>query len=193
MMGMKSRPGFTLMEVVIATAIASVISVLLLQSISQINRTRSQLENRISLYSRAAIVQQQLERDLSGALSFTERDWKAPEGAAQSGDEKEPEGPPTFKLKNGKNSENQIYPPSLFVASTRDGMLDELTFFTCNPLQQYWGPKAGRPRPRIARVTYRLVPEKNGTEKSYALTRQEDAFPASGAASDILLRVAFVI
>lgn len=62
------KQGFTLIEILIATAIASIMSAMLLVSVSQMNRSYARLDAWTHLYYRAMSIQNRLERDLMGAF-----------------------------------------------------------------------------------------------------------------------------
>jgi hypothetical protein len=54
-------------------------------------------------------------------------------------------------------------------------MMHELTFITTNPLPSYWSKDVGVAKPRLARVTYRLVRDENqtGEQPIFMLMREE--------------------
>ena len=181
------QKGFTLIEVLLATALAGIVSVFLMQMISRINSTQHTLDVRMSAYVRATLIQNQLDRDMNGATMFTEYDYSASQQKTNQEQDQETDSSPdpeesknqidktdkTDKNKSDKKKPELKYPMQLFVATSQEGQLGELTFFSTNPVQSYWGLKAGKARPKIVRITYRLVPEEKVKQPSYRLTRQE--------------------
>jgi len=61
-------PGFTLLELIIAMAISSMLAIALFSSFYQINKTSALVEQTISIDMRAAILQNLLEKDISGVF-----------------------------------------------------------------------------------------------------------------------------
>lgn len=72
-------------------------------------------------------------------------------------EQKKPEAKPLNKIFYGVNKENNI---------------DILSFITGNSLQAYWSKQTGKAKPRIVRVVYRLVPDKE-SKNSFNLSRTE--------------------
>ena len=167
------KKGFTLIEVIIATALASVLSVLLLRMVTQLNTTRRRLDDRTGVYTRMNVVNQQLVRDLMGVFWFTELE---PSKEQEPGAPQPEEG---AKQATKKEQPKPRFPTKLFFAKNKDKLLSELLFISTNPAQSYWGPKAGGPRPRAARIRYQLVPEKDKPQ-SYQLLREEFDVSRSG-------------
>jgi len=154
-------PGFILIEVLLASALAAIIGVLLLASFDQINKSVMSVDSLIDVHSRATLVGRQMEHDIAGAFIPLE-DTK---NYVEKEDEKAPSSVPEQKTLD-----------KIFYGSSRDGQLNILTFITNNPLQVYWSDDIGQAKPCIVRVVYRL--EHDGIEKdpkknSYKLMRQE--------------------
>jgi len=146
---MKCR-GFTLLELVLATAIASFISVMLIAMWQQMGGIQRRVEWYADVYSRAAIMMNQFERDISG--SFVPMTLH-----------------PSKQTKNGNDARIEKSDKKLFWG---DHKLELLTCITNNPMRTYWSAKTGKPQQRIARIVYRLVPDKKH-EGSFVLLRQE--------------------
>jgi len=145
------KKGFILIELLIATLIAGMISILLLTALQQTNKFQSVIDNNIDIYTRATIFHHQLEKDIMGAFV------------------------PIHAHKQHISSEKkQKKSPidHIFYSVNRDKKFDILTFITTNPLAVYWGIKTGSSKPRIARVVYQLQSE-NEKKPSYILLRQE--------------------
>jgi hypothetical protein len=156
---------------------------LLFFAFSQTSKLLPKLDSYDDVYSKATLLNAQLERDLSGAFVPNEyyvRKKKEKDAAAEK---KEKEADEQSKKKaaqqNSDQEEKKEQKPleKLFYGVGKDGTLDYLTFITDNPLAIYWSSKTGAPRPRAVRVVYRLKEEKGKNvakgKKSYQLVRQE--------------------
>lgn len=143
------KPGFTLIEIILATALASIISVALIFMLQQMNGTLMRVDRISDLDMRAAMLQNQMERDLAGAFAPTDFSATTTSGAAKKGRPKKIE-----KIFWG------------------DKTVETLTFITNNPLQAYWGERSGKAQPKIVRVVYRLIPDAKRKDV-YTLMRQE--------------------
>ncbi len=157
------KPGFILMEILIAMVIAAIVGAALFSTFYQTNRVSVVINNVVDLSTKAALVQNQLEKDLAGV--FIPVNVEKPEKKQEN-----QEG----LLGQGQEDRGEEIKPitNIFTATIRGDMLNTLTFITCNPLQIYWSERAGKAKPRVARVMYRLTKEKDQKD-SYKLTRQE--------------------
>lgn len=171
---MNNQSGFTIIELLIASLIAALITSLLFAAYWQINKTTARFDNYVDIHYKAMLLQRVLERDLSGAfvpLSVFEYEKQQKEKTGQPGQEKESKLPKIDKV---------------FYATTKDNQLDLLTCITNNPLPSYWSEQLGKPKPAIARVVYRLLPDP-ADKRFFSLWRQEstqlsfDAYKAGGA------------
>jgi len=143
------KQGFTLIEVILATALASMISVALIFMTQQMSGTLMRVDRISDLYMRASLLQHQMERDIAGAFAPT--DFSATDTAG-------------VEKKNRPKKIEKIF--------WGDNTLETLTFITNNPLQSYWGERSGKAQPKIVRVVYRLVPDTKRANV-YTLMRQE--------------------
>jgi len=146
------KNGFVLIELLIATLITSMISLLLLTALQQINKFQAVIDDTIAIYTRAAIFHHQLEKDIMGAFIPIQ----------------------AYKQQHPPNNKKEEKPPldQVFYSSNQDKKLGTLTFITTNPLAVYWGVKTGSARPRVARIVYKLRPDDKNKE-SFTLFRQE--------------------
>lgn len=162
------KNGFILIEVLLAAAISTLIGAALFTSLYQVTRFTTIVDNYADVWTKAAIAHRQLERDLLGVF--------IPVAAQKNTEKKKEEGPKDKEKKEQEVPAQKKEPIKLvtkvFYGINKDAMLDTLTFITDNPMQVYWGPKAGKAKPRVARVVYRLVKDKK-EENSYTLMRQE--------------------
>jgi|SRR3990172_4420329 len=174
-MGLK---GFMLIELIVATLIASLIAGILLMALSQGNRSQLSIDNMIDVSERIGIVTNQLEKDLAGAFVPTQAEEKktADDGVAKadqkSDDEKKSSDKKDEPAQKSADKKEQKPIEKIFYNTNKDGMLDTLTFVTNNPLVVFVGKDVGVVKPKVVRVQYtcKPEPEKKG---SYALFRQE--------------------
>jgi len=170
------KKGFTLVEILIAMAIASFVIGLLFNGIFQANNMMKKNDSRIDMTQRAALVLHQFQKDIMG--SFVPLEAQPKEKKAETTDSKstttasnpsqQPKKTPSKKKKDTKPL------TKIFYGTTKNKNLDLLTFITNNILEIYWSDRAGKARPKIARVVYRLVKDKNEKD-SYTLLRQESS------------------
>ncbi|BDC34077.1 hypothetical protein Noda2021_00350 [Candidatus Dependentiae bacterium Noda2021] len=165
------KSGFTLLEFLLATALAAMLSVFLLSSLWSINRYVYMIDDLTSLDEKAALLNTQLERSLSGAFIPVQ---------AVNEQQPQPESPSEKSTTSPSAPEKKDQPKELlkkiFVSENKDKNLSFMTCITNNPLEVYWGEQWGRAVPRIARVIYRLEQEKLPTKQkniSYRLLLKE--------------------
>ena len=178
-----NKPGFSLIELMIAVGIASMLGVLLFAALDQIRKLVPVVDTLTQVYEAAALVNMQLERDLSGVAAPTEfyaRQKKEAPPEQQQQKKKEEESKKNEQAKKTAEVKPPAPPPKpfekLFYGTAKGGNFEQLTFITTNPLQVYWSAKAGAAKPRMARILYTLKEEKNTvprSPKSYSLVRQE--------------------
>lgn len=176
---MKQISGFILIEILIASLIASIIGGALFLSFFQTNNTAKSIDNIIDVHEKIGLVVYQMEHDISGA--FIPAQPPQPEKNKKPETKEQPSKPLAQELAASEQStvaKKQFKKIThIFYGVNKDGMLDTLTFITNNPMQIYWSARAGKAKPMVARVVYRLVPEppsKRSKNPSYVLTRQED-------------------
>jgi type II secretory pathway component PulJ len=174
--------GFALIELIIATLIASMVAGILLAALSQGNRFQMIIDNTIDLSSRIGVVSNQLEKDLMGAFIPVQAESssaKAPEDkqkeesdeAKKSDNKKIPDKKDEVEQKSTDKKEEKPI-EKIFYSINKNGKLDILTFITNNPLVVYVGKDVGVVKSKVVRVQYSLRPEV-GKKDSYALFRQE--------------------
>ncbi len=158
--------GFTIIELIIAITIASMLAIVLFSSFYQTNRTSLDVNNMISFDLRASILQNQLEKDINGA--FIPNIETIKEKVEEKKQQPEKKGETEKKETEQKKIKEEEKPQQLekvFYSINKEKNLNELTLITCNPLQVY-----GQQVPRIARVIYKL---KENDKNSFKLVRQE--------------------
>jgi Tfp pilus assembly protein PilE len=190
---MKCSPGFMLIEVLIASAIASILSIVLFMAYSQVQEATSTIDNTVQMHERIALLVNQLERDISGAFipRKTKQDNQTSQQSATPASATPVAGqtPPTAQQDKAAQPKKSQKFTHIFYGVNNEEQLDELTFITNNPVQGYWSARAGKATPRIVRVMYRLERDKDKKYKkpSYVLMRQEsttldyDAFKKDAA------------
>jgi|SRR4030095_822944 len=189
------KHGFMLIELIIATLIASMIAGILLTALSQGSRFQIVVDNIVDTSLRIGIVSNQLEKDLMGAFVpvQAEREEKSASGDADEQaavvDDKKTDSKKVDEKKS-KTKEKQKPLEKIFYSTNKEGNCDQLTFITNNPLVVFVGKDVGVVKPKIVRVHYVLKPEA-GTEHSYALYRQESleldlAQPQTGRQYEII-------
>jgi prepilin-type N-terminal cleavage/methylation domain-containing protein len=178
--------GFSLVELLIATFIASILGSLLFFALYQVNRSVPVVDNTTAIYEKAALINAQFERDLSGTTAPNEFYYRQPEPERKKKQEANAKAEPALSKVEGadkkkseedkKETEGEKKPKKplekIFYSSNKESALNQLSFLTTNPLQVYWTAKTGSAKPRIARILYELKEEK-GTPKSYSLIRKE--------------------
>ncbi len=174
------KRGFTLIELLAALAIASVVITLLFNSFFQTTGIISRADNNIGINMRAIVLQHQLEKDIMGAFfpvqavkeedkAKKNKEQQQKQTAQAQGEQKkvQPSPPPVKEEKKEKKRLKKA-----FYGINQADMLSLVTFITNNPMSAYWSKKIGKAKPKIARVVYRLVEDKQ--EKGvYTLYRQE--------------------
>ncbi len=177
------KSGFTLIEILVAIALSTMISYMLFAVFFQTNRSMRVVDSYVDVYTKAAIVARQLERDIAGAcvpwaqLLPDPMQQPAPKVPAQPGakpEDKKPDAESDKKDEAKKSEKKKL--KKLFYSASEGGNLKTLTFITNNPTAQYWSDQIGKPKPRLARVLYTVQKQPNdGNKESFVLKRQEGA------------------
>lgn len=172
--------GFMLIELIVATLIASMIGSLLLTALYQSSRFQNSVDTMFDTSLRVGIVTNQLERDLMGAFVPTQariKDAKEEE-AVEKKDSKADAGKKSSDKKEEKKE--KISKPAekplekIFYSTNKGANLDTLTFITNNPLSVFVGKDVGVVKPKLVRVQYVLKPENDKEKKdTFTLFRQE--------------------
>lgn len=181
------KSGFTLLEVLIATAIASVLTVTLFLSFNQINNSVRKTAEVVDTFETALLVDRLLFHDFLGAFipvqAVPEQKKKKPTSQEEA---KKPTQQKTGE-KEAKKTESKEQPeqekekkvPVIkdpFMGQNEGERMKVLTCITANPMRVYWGEKTGEPKPCCVRVVYTLEEQKaqrGKKEPRYTLYRQE--------------------
>ncbi|MGC2310899.1 MAG: prepilin-type N-terminal cleavage/methylation domain-containing protein [Candidatus Babeliaceae bacterium] len=151
------KSGFSLIEIVVALALASLLTIVLYTSFEQTKRTTKRMESLEEVSALTMRLYYQLEKDLGGVFvppSFLVQDKKVTTTSGQPVPEKQEQEKESEKL------------PEVFRVQIK-GEEKEFTFITTNPLLTYQEIK-----PRLVRVMYRIIPSKT-REGTFAFTRRE--------------------
>jgi len=175
------KHGFTLLELIIATMVGSMVCGILLTALMQSARFQTIIDTDIDFSSRMGVVAHQLEKDLEGCFIPVQAEEVADAGAAPTDDKKKSDDknkkesgqPDPGTQKIGEKEKPKPF-EKIFYSTNKSGNLDTLTFITNNPLTTYVGKDVGQARPYVVRVQYSLKPEP-GVKDSYILVRQESA------------------
>jgi len=178
------RKGYILLELLIASSISTMILAMLYNAFSQTNIAVLNMDRMASIDVRILLLQNQMERDISGAFVPFMRKKKsasAKASADRSKDRKpsDQKGGEKTETKETKKKEQFEDVPleKAFYSKNKGENIEVLTFVTTNPVKSFVGPK-DKVKPRIARIVYKVVPDKTRSRAearpSFLLMRQED-------------------
>lgn len=166
------RQAFTLIEIIIATLIASIVAGLLFVTFSQINLTSHISERRMNFETKEAWFQYYLERDLAGACLVLQPEEEQKQAASEQQEKNKQPAKEDAEKKVPAKKAKKI--EKVFVYTHEGPRFESLNFITNNALPKFWNAKDAKLTPLIARVNYRLQEEK-GNKGSFQLVRQEGA------------------
>ena len=175
-----NRQGFTLIEVLVALAITGFMATVLFTSLYQINKSVSVTDSFMTVYEKAARLQQLFEHDLTGATLLIDNDPPSkPEqetNVQQETDKKEPKGKKEPEEKQPTKKDKKII-KKIFYSTDNGNTLGTLSFVSNNPLLGFWSGQegsfqAGKAKPFLVRITYTLQ-EDAARPGSFMLMRQE--------------------
>lgn len=160
------KPGFTLIELMIGLMLSSIIGLLLYNSFFYINRSSLIVQNYLDHDTRFNVIQNQLEKDLSGAFVPIRGMIQQPLEKKEEPKPGQQQPPPPEKKEPVKLLEKVFY------SMNKGESLSVLTFITSNPVRVYEKAKNSSINPRMVRIVYRLMPDKQEKD-SFILSRQE--------------------
>jgi len=172
------KQGFALIELLIALFIASGIALLLTNSLFQVYRSVGVVEDRADSLTQVCLINDVIKKDIAGVcipisvLEQEKQEEKEKEKAKQPPNPAMTQAPPAVEQKKEKQKPLE----KIMYSVNKDNQLSLLTFITNNPQQAYWDKKVGKAVPFIARVIYRLEPDKRFSTRNktiYRLMRQQ--------------------
>lgn len=177
---MRTRRGFTLIDVIVGLLISSMLSVVLYRVFSQTMRIAHISSGLIEDYSDALIMAAQLERDITSVIvlkeheKFAEKKPEEQKPAQESSDKLSAIELSEDKKKEGeKNEEEQL----AFAGVIKDNKLSSLSFVCTNAL-----PQVDAMGSRLVRVRYFLEPDVLDPSLS-RLMREERAYSSAASAA----------
>lgn len=168
------KKGFTLLEVMIAIIVGSLVMGVLVQSLWQLSKSIKQVSSVSSVDMRVSVFQNLLEKELASAFAPKLIPLKDDE-SEEKDDEKEKSEKETDEHdekdeeSESTNKEKESPLKKIFYTEHEGDNITLLTFITTSPLDVY-----NMSKPRVARIMYKLVPDKNNPEL-FELHRQESS------------------
>jgi prepilin-type N-terminal cleavage/methylation domain-containing protein len=160
------RPGFSLIEILIAVAISSIVSLILYNAFSQTNRVVQQVRSMIADTSDTLSSYAQLEKDFSAIfIPFPEQTQEQKPAAQQESASAQKPAQPAPKPQQAESKKPEITP---FKTTTKEGKLATISFVTTNAFLVL-----DEAASRVVRVTYALKAQEEGEKKLYTLWREE--------------------
>lgn len=179
-----TQRGAILLEILIAGAIASMLSIVLLTAWMQMNRVQKQIDRMIDQTTRLQTIHNQMHKDLTSLAAPVIKPIKKA---------KEPSKAPTENAKDGKKTPNKADAPtppeepspekpdesdapkqplSYFASEFDKGMTRRLSFISHNALHWYREGERAIATPSLVRVVY-SIKEDPARKGSFNLFRQE--------------------
>jgi prepilin-type N-terminal cleavage/methylation domain-containing protein len=161
------KPGFSLLEIVIAIAIGAIVSVLLYQATSQTARVVKTIDVLIDVHSELALFIDRVTKDVSGAfvprIAIDEKEAPPEKKPEKKPEEKKPPSPE--KKKETEHNVFVVQNMTLDEKAPRGSSL--FTFISTSPLSVY-----GEFVPRRVRIAYVIESQKD-SKGLYKLVRYE--------------------
>lgn len=161
------KSGFTLIELSIGILLSGIIITVLYNSFFITHRIVDIADNFIQTDFRAAIISNQLEKDLDSVLI------PLPPDVSKTGTQQKTANPTGKKEEVAPEKQPKPIEHVFYSTNNPEGGLEILTFLTNNPVKVYEKAKNAKAKPRFVRVVYRLVAQQAKEHKSYTLLRQE--------------------
>ncbi|MEX0848692.1 MAG: prepilin-type N-terminal cleavage/methylation domain-containing protein [Candidatus Dependentiae bacterium] len=164
------KSGFTLLEILIATAISSLLMTILFFSYNQMNNVVRYVTDYTDIFDSAILVEQQITKDIAGAFIPVQAIEPKAKGQKEASTDEQQQ-----QLEPEKKEQKRAVLKDPFVSKNVGKNMSMLSFITANPMRVYWGKKTGEPKPSIARVVYTLQEDKNSPKNQprFSLYRQE--------------------
>jgi len=167
---MKMQSGFSLIEILIATAISAILSLVLYNAFSQTNRLVQRVRNLMEDTSDTLSSYAQLEKDFSAIFKPVFEEIKKvtppPAQPPAAGQAQTPPNPPPAPK---KEEQKQKKPDTIPFKTTKEGdKLASISFVTTNAFSIL-----NEAAPRPVRVTYKFKPQEGEQKKLYTMVREE--------------------
>ncbi|HJZ24240.1 MAG TPA: prepilin-type N-terminal cleavage/methylation domain-containing protein [Candidatus Babeliales bacterium] len=164
-----TKPGFSVIELMIVIALASLMSLALFQSFYQSNRIVQRADLMMDVDERIIHIQDRLEKDISGAFVplFAQAKKKKAEFEEREKKEQVEQNNKNESAKKEPKEKRFMPIEKVFFCSLQGKNINELTLITSNPLIGYESTQ-----PRIARVRY-LLKQDTKNKRAFSLFRQE--------------------
>ncbi|HXW86043.1 MAG TPA: prepilin-type N-terminal cleavage/methylation domain-containing protein [Candidatus Bathyarchaeia archaeon] len=175
------RHGFTILELIVAMLIASIVMMMLLSALRGAGTFQTSVDDFVHVGYRATIAQRQLTRDFIAAFIPVQAQEQKKEEEQKT--EKEPDEKTEKttdaekkqkggKKEDGPEKEKKKPLENVFVAGHENKRFSFVSCISSNPMETYWSEKTGSPKPRVVRIYYYLEPNKEN-KKNFTLFRQE--------------------
>jgi hypothetical protein len=170
--------GFILLEVLVSILMSSFVFMSLAAGLFQLSKGLQTIDSVIDASTRASTLYTLLERDFIGTMipvqAAVAQQKKGKVGEKKS-DTKAPEvkeSPAQEAAQTAQKKEKPI--THIFYSTLEKENANLISCITSDPVPIYWSERAGKAKPRIVRVIYRLKPDPAiEKETSFVLTRQE--------------------
>jgi len=176
------RQGFSLVEILVALMISSIVGALLYSILSQTVRTTDRVNSSVDTQGDLWIVSEQLERDITGIVLLAPPELKATDtatgqevGAEEGAEASQKSMVQSMKSEDENESVEWASDTMPFVGSLKEGKLATLSFITTSAL-----PDPEHPGSRLVRVRYFLQPQR-GDASVAQLMREESVYSAKDA------------
>jgi len=170
------KQGFSLIEISIGLFLSSLIGTALYNAFFVTNRVVLIADNFIATDIRAALVENQFDKDFAGIVIPDETDLAqtATKKKPTPGKEEKKQSEPKPEPKNEAGKKTKPTEKIFYAENGAEDALQLLTFITNNPIKAYEKAANVKPKSRIVRVVYRLVPDEE-EPKLLSLMRQESS------------------
>lgn len=164
------KSGFTLIELVIGVMLASMISLVLYQTLNQTNKSTQIIKSTIDLDTTLALVYNQLDKDLSGVYIPREEPLATLPTTPKTTTTSAQKSTTTQEAKQTTTTQAPYKFEKIFYATEEKDNLKMLTFITTNALEADIANL-----PHSVRVVYRLIQDDDNKDK-FKLVRQQSAW-----------------
>lgn len=171
---MRKKNGFSLIEIIVALGIASMLALVIHRMIQQTSRITSSINGLIDDYTDSAVGIAQIERDLTGIIGLAAQNKQESQKSKAVQDLKFEEKQPDATAEKEQSAKSEK-PLPLCVIQSDNGSFKELRIMTT-----YAIPTIDIPAIECVLVRYTLVPQP-GTQGLFQLMRSE--IPVARAAS----------